>query len=65
MLSVRQQWGGVLVLVSAHNLSFGGGLSTAVSLLGPLLLCVAAGQWPKRPKPGAEPTAADIAADRR
>jgi threonine/homoserine/homoserine lactone efflux protein len=50
----------VLVLVSAHNLSSGGGLSTAVSLLelllGLLLLYVAVGQWRKRPKPGAEPT---------
>jgi threonine/homoserine/homoserine lactone efflux protein len=49
-----------LVLVSAHNLSSGGGPSIAVSLLelllGLLLLCVAVGQWRKRPKPGAEPT---------
>jgi hypothetical protein len=50
----------VLVLVSAHNLSSGGALSTAVSLLelllGLLLLSVAVGQWRKRPKPGAAPT---------
>lgn len=49
----------VLVFGSAHNLSSGGGLSTAVPLLevllGLLLLYVAVGQWRKRPKPGEEP----------